>query len=85
MKLRLGLMVGFGAGYYLGAKAGRERYVELNRTLQRIRSAESVDTATDKAKAVIDLTVERAHDLVDRRRGHNHEVELDITEYNALA
>ena len=28
-KLRFGLIVGFASGYYLGAKAGRGRYVQL--------------------------------------------------------
>ncbi len=28
-KFRIGLIIGFGAGYYLGAKAGRERYEQL--------------------------------------------------------
>lgn len=29
MRFRLGLMVGMGAGYVLGAKAGQERYIEI--------------------------------------------------------
>ena len=37
MRFRIGLLVGFGAGYYLGAKAGLERYEQLNRTLRKLR------------------------------------------------
>ncbi len=65
MRLRLGLVVGFGAGYYLGAKAGRERYEELNRLVDRVRTSETYATATEKARAAVDLGVERARDLVD--------------------
>lgn len=66
MRMRLGLAVGFGAGYYLGAKAGRQRYDQINRTIRKVKRSEAFDTATDKAKAVVDLGVERARDIVDR-------------------
>jgi hypothetical protein len=59
------MMVGFGVGYYLGAKAGRERYQQLNATLQKAKRSEVYEEATDKAKAVIDLTVERAKGFVE--------------------
>ena len=65
MRFRLGLIVGFGAGYYLGAKAGRERYEQLNRWLHQAKESEAFETATDKAKAVVDLGVERAKDVVE--------------------
>ena len=64
MRFRLGLAIGFGAGYYLGAKAGRERYEQLNQWISRAKQSEAFDTAADKAKAVVDLGVERARDLV---------------------
>lgn len=66
MRFRLGLAAGFAAGYYLGAKAGRQRYDQINRTMRKIKRSEAIDLATDKAKAVVDLGVERARDLVDR-------------------
>ncbi len=68
MRMRLGAAIGFSAGYYFGAKAGRERYVELDRMLKKVRRSDTVDTATDKAKAVVDLTVERAKDAIDQHR-----------------
>jgi hypothetical protein len=70
MKLRIGFVLGFSAGYYLGAKAGRERYEQLNRLIRKAKRSEAIDTATDKAKAVIDLGVERAKDFVEQRTGH---------------
>ena len=47
MKLRLGIVLGFGVGYYLGAKAGRERYEQLRRILARVEPAERVQTAIE--------------------------------------
>lgn len=58
-------MVGFGAGYYLGAKAGRERYVQLNAKIRKLKRSDVYETATDKAKAVVDLGTERAKDFVE--------------------
>jgi hypothetical protein len=65
MRFRLGVMAGFGAGYYLGAKAGRERYEQLNTLIGKVKRSDAYEEATDKAKAVVDLGVERAKDLVD--------------------
>ena len=76
MRLRIGLLVGFGAGYYLGAKAGRERYEQLNRTLRKLRRSQALDTAADKAKAVVDLGMERARDLVDSKLGNGEKPEV---------
>jgi len=65
MRFRLGVMVGFGVGYYLGAKAGRERYVQLNAMVRKVKRSDAYEEATDKARAVVDLGVERAKDLID--------------------
>jgi hypothetical protein len=71
MKFRLGLIVGFGIGYYLGAMAGRQRYEQLNRLIRRAKRSEVIETAADKAKAVVDLGVERAKDVVESRTHHS--------------
>jgi len=70
MRFRLGMCIGFGAGYYLGSAAGRERHEQINQALRRIKRSEALDTATEKARAVVDLGVERAKDLVDVKRGN---------------
>jgi hypothetical protein len=70
MRFRAGIVIGFGAGYYLGAQAGRERYEQLNRLVKKVKRSEAFDVATDKAKAVVDLGVERAKDVVDHTIGH---------------
>ena len=65
-RLRLGLLLGFAIGYYLGSMAGRERYDQINRLVRKVKGSDAYELATDKAKAVVDLGVERAKDLVDR-------------------
>ena len=71
MKLRLGLVIGFGAGYYLGSMAGRERYEQINRMVRKVKRSDAFEEATDKAKAAVDLGVERAKDFVDTRTNGN--------------
>jgi hypothetical protein len=84
MRFRLGLVTGFGVGYYLGAKAGRERYIQINRMLRQIRRSEAYETATDKAEAVVDLGMERAKDFVQEHvpgNGNGHGTEAPYPGY----
>ena len=67
MKLRLGLIVGFALGYYFGSAAGRERHEQINRAIRKLKRSDAFETAVDKTKAVVDLGVERARDLVDHK------------------
>ncbi|MGH9032545.1 MAG: YtxH domain-containing protein [Acidimicrobiia bacterium] len=53
--MRLGLVVGFAAGYYLGAKAGRERYDQIQRWLRDFRGS----APYEKAQAAVELGIER--------------------------
>ena len=72
MRFRLGLVIGFGAGYYLGTMAGRERYEDINRVVRKVKRSDAFETASDKAKAVVDLGVERAKDAVESKTGNGH-------------
>ena len=69
MRFRAGLVLGFAAGYYLGTAAGRERHEQIKQTIRKVKRSDAYDTATDKARAVVDLGVERAKDLVDAKTG----------------
>ena len=71
MKFRLGALIGFAAGYYLGSMAGRDRHEQINRMIRKAKRSDAFDTAADKAKAVVDLGVERAKDFVDAKSGTN--------------
>jgi hypothetical protein len=65
MRFRAGLVIGFATGFYAGTMAGRERYEQINRMLTRVKRSDTFEEASDKAKAVVDLGVERAKDLVE--------------------
>ena len=73
-KFRIGMALGLGAGYYLGAKAGHDRYIQINRLLRRLQRSDAFSTAVGKARAVVDLGKERA-------RSHEHEDDplVDLT------
>ena len=72
MRMRIAFGVGFGLGYYLGAMAGRERYDQINRVAGKVKRSEAFRTAEQKAKAAVDLGVERAKDAVESRTGNGH-------------
>jgi hypothetical protein len=54
-RFRIGLGVGLVVGYYLGSRAGRERYHQINRTIYRVRKTKPLH----KVKAAVDLGRER--------------------------
>jgi len=54
-RMRVGIVVGFAAGYYLGAKAGRERYEQIQRRLRDFRRS----APYEKAQAAVELGIER--------------------------
>ena len=64
MRFRLGVITGFAAGYYLGTAAGRERHEQIKQALRKVKRSDAYETVTDKAKATVDLGMERAKDFV---------------------
>jgi hypothetical protein len=55
MRFRVGLLAGFAAGYYLGSKAGRERYEQIRRWIEDARRSRPAE----KAQAAVELGLER--------------------------
>jgi hypothetical protein len=55
MRFRVGLLAGFAVGYYLGSKAGRERYEQIRRWIDDARQSRPVE----KAQAAVELGLER--------------------------
>ena len=53
MSGRLGFLIGFGAGYVLGAKAGTERYEQLRRLYDNLVSSPTFQEASGKAKGAV--------------------------------
>jgi len=67
MRFRFGLVTGMATGYYLGARAGRQRYLQINRALARLRRSEAFEVAVDSAKSVVEDGVEKARSAVESR------------------
>ena len=63
MRGRLGMFVGFGAGYVLGAKAGRERYEQLRRLYENIQASPAFKQATSAARDAVGTSLDQAKDL----------------------
>ena len=59
MRFRTGLLIGFGAGYVLGAKAGRERYDQIKKTFDSFAGNTRVQELAEKGKAVAGLGADR--------------------------
>ncbi|HEY8216514.1 MAG TPA: hypothetical protein VIH82_05225 [Acidimicrobiia bacterium] len=53
-RLRIGVVIGFCVGYYLGTRAGRERYEQLRGLIAR--------TPLSKVQAAYELGLERIRD-----------------------
>ena len=53
-RFRLGVVIGFGVGYYLGTKAGRERYEQLRSMVAK--------SPLSKVQAAYELGIERLRD-----------------------
>jgi vacuolar-type H+-ATPase subunit E/Vma4 len=50
MRFRTGMLVGFTAGYVLGAQAGRERYEQIRRWFQKIAGSPQVQQIAERGK-----------------------------------
>ena len=73
MRFRLGLVIGFTSGYYLGSMAGRERYEQITAAIGKLKRSEAYEGATEKARDVVDAGVEKASELADSARGNGDE------------
>lgn len=60
MRGRLGLLIGFGAGYVLGAKAGKERYEQLNRLYSNLTKTTAYTKARSNVKDAVGTGFESA-------------------------
>jgi hypothetical protein len=60
------LVTGLAAGYYLGTRAGRQRYDQINRQLTKLKNSDAFDEAAERARTVVTEGVEKARSLVDR-------------------
>ena len=76
MGFKTGMLVGLGAGFVLGTRAGRERYDELkatwdqfvgNPSVQRVvtKGREVVETGTQRGIRAVEQTGETVKDRID--------------------
>jgi aminoglycoside phosphotransferase family enzyme len=70
MKFRLGLIIGFGAGYVLGTRAGTERYEQIRQLWGSVASSEPAQQLSQEVREVAsragDVLEEKASEGVDR-------------------
>ena len=60
MGFKSGVLIGLGAGYVLGAKAGRERYNQIMATVNDFTSRPEIQDLSAKGKAFMDSANEKA-------------------------
>lgn len=67
MLKKLTLAAGFGAGYVLGAKAGKERYTQIEATFRKIAGMPAVQDATSSVKQAATGLVDTAKTTVTEK------------------
>jgi hypothetical protein len=90
MGIKSGFVIGFGAGYVLGSRAGRERYEDIRRWWHQLMGSPTVHKAAERTKAaaadaskrgleVVQTGVEKAGSAVkERLHRDGDDVEPDI-------
>jgi hypothetical protein len=66
MRFKSGLLVGFGAGYVLGAKAGRERYQQIIEAARAFMENPGVQRLTDEVGKTVNLGKDRVSAATSR-------------------
>ena len=61
--------VGFGAGYVLGAKAGRERYEQIVQLWNRVSGNPAVRQVAERGKAAVGEAGSKVVTRIQERRG----------------
>src|SRR6266540_70047 len=67
MKFRSGLLVGLGAGYVLGTKAGRERYQQIVEATRAFLDNPGVQRLTDEVGKTVNVGKERVSSATSRK------------------
>jgi hypothetical protein len=67
MKFRSGMLIGLGAGYVLGAKAGRERYQQILEATRAFMENPGVQRLTDEVGKTVNLGKDRVSNVANRK------------------
>ena len=63
MGFKMGAVAGFAVGYYLGSKAGRERYEQINAWIDQVRESDAFTGAAERARSIIEDTPDMTVDF----------------------
>ena len=66
---KLSFLVGFGAGYVLGARAGRERYEQIRRAWEHAKDDPRLQSAAGMAQARADAAVSSVKNRIGNETG----------------
>lgn len=61
---KTGAIVGFGVGYMQGAKAGRQRYEQIQQKMKKISESPTVKKAIEPMKPMVAAKLESGKDLM---------------------
>jgi hypothetical protein len=67
MKFKSGFLVGFGAGYVLGAKAGQERYQQIVDATRSLRENPGVQRLTGEVNRTVSVGKDRVSEAASRK------------------
>jgi hypothetical protein len=67
MKFKSGLLVGLGAGYVLGAKAGRERYQQIVEAARAFMENPGVQRLSDEVGKTVNMGKDRVSTATSRK------------------
>ena len=71
--MKLSNLVYAGAGYVLGARAGRDRYDQIVRLARRVTGSQTVQATAGVVQAQFDqLTAQAKHAITEKLTGHPH-------------
>lgn len=77
IRFRHGLIIGAALGYYLGAKAGRQRYEQMNVLIDKVRSAPRFAKPREVIAVVVEQGRVQTRDLLDQVTGGAADMILD--------
>ncbi len=61
---KTGAMVGFGIGYMQGAKAGRQRYEQIQQKIKKVSESPTVKKAIEPVKPIVNAKLESGKELM---------------------
>jgi hypothetical protein len=67
MRFKSGFLVGFGAGYVLGAKAGQERYQQIVEATKSLRENPGVQRLTGEVNRTVSVGKDRVSEAASRK------------------